>query len=87
MSQAKVDRYKEEKKNRKQIMAKEKREWTMVKVGGGLLAALIVAWIGFSVYQTVTAPTQPDTNTPVEVTDYTVNTDALTDYISSLSAD
>jgi len=87
MSQAKVDRYKEEKKNRKQIMAKEKREWAMMKAGGGLLALLVVAWIGFSVYQTVTAPKETDTNTPVEVTDYTVNTDALTDYISSLSAD
>ena len=86
MSQAKVDRYKEEKKNRKQIMAKEKREWAMIKAGGGILAALIVAWIGFSVYQTINAPKEPE-NTPIEVTDYTVNTDALNDYISSLNAD
>ena len=86
MSQAKVDRYKEEKKNRKQIMAKEKREWAMMKAGGGILAAAVVAWIGFSVYQTVTAPKATD-NTQIEVTDYTVNTDALSDYISSLSAD
>lgn len=86
MSQAKVDRYKEEKKNRKEIMAKEKREWTMVKVGGGLLAALIVAWIGFSVYQTIKAP-KAEENTPITVTDYTVNTDALSDYIDGLTAD
>ncbi|MBO7709989.1 MAG: hypothetical protein J6S83_05945 [Lachnospiraceae bacterium] len=86
MSQAKVDRYKEEKKNRKQIMAKEKREWAMIKAGGGILAALVVAWIGFSVYQTINAPKEPE-NTPIVVTDYTVNTDALNDYISSLNAD
>ena len=86
MSQAKVDRYKEEKKNRKQIMAKEKREWAMIKAGGGILAALVVAWIGFSVYQTINAPKELE-NTPIVVTDYTVNTDALNDYISSLNAD
>ena len=85
MSQAKVDRYKEEKKNRKQIMAKEKREWAMLKFCGGVLAVVIVAWIGFSVYQTVNPPAAVDTQ--IQVTNYTVNTDALSDYISGLSAD
>ena len=39
MSQAKVDRYKEEKKNRKKIMAKEKRMRIAGYVAGCLVAA------------------------------------------------
>lgn len=85
MSQAKVDRYKEQKKNRKQIMAREKREWALVKAGGALLGLLIAVWICLSVVQTINAPKATDGNTPVEVTDYTVNVEALDDYISSLS--
>ncbi len=86
MSQAKVDRYKEEKKNRKAIMAKEKREWAMVRTGGAVLACLIVGWIGFSVYQSFNAP-KAEAETPIEVTDYTVDVGALDDYIQTLSED
>ena len=42
MSQAKVDRYKEEKKNRKKIMAKEKRMRIAGYVAGCLVAAGIM---------------------------------------------
>ena len=49
MSQAKVDRYKEEKRNRAKIMAKEKREWMLMKIGGAVLALAIVGWAGGSV--------------------------------------
>lgn len=87
MSQAKVDRYKEEKKNRKQIMAREKREWAMLKAGGAVIACLVVGWIGFSVYQSVNAPKAADTNTPIEVTDYTVNMDAIDNYLQTLTQD
>ena len=44
MSQAKVDRYKEEKKNRKKIMAKEKRMRIAGYVAGCLVAAGIIGW-------------------------------------------
>jgi len=88
MSQAKVDRYKEEKRNRQQIMKKEKREEMLFKAGGAVLGLMLVAWLGFSVVQSVKG-TKPDTaaNTPIEVENYTVNTDALTEYINGLSAD
>ena len=46
MSQAKVDRYKEEKKNRKKIMAKEKRMRIAGYVAGCLVAAGIIGWGG-----------------------------------------
>ena len=41
MSQAKVDRYKEEKKNRKQIMAREKRNWFLTQLCLALVGLLI----------------------------------------------
>ena len=85
MSQAKVDRYKEEKKNRQAIMKKQKMEWMMTKICGGVIAAVLVVWVGFSIYQTATVKPADTATQTVEVTDYTVNMDALEDYINSLS--
>ena len=48
MSQAKVDRYKEEKKNRKEIMAKEKRKRMIGKIAGCAIVLALVGWIGYS---------------------------------------
>ena len=45
MSQEKVNRYKEEKANRKQNIVKEKRKRTLNKVVGVLLAVVIVGWV------------------------------------------
>ena len=88
MSQEKVDRYKEEKKNRAKIMAKEKREWMMVKLGGCVLAVAIVAWIGVSVYYNINQkPADETTQTVEEKPTYTVNTGALDDYLEGLSLD
>ena len=55
MSQAKVDRYKEEKKNRKKIMAKEKRMRIAGYVAGCLVAAGIIGWAGYSGYSSLNA--------------------------------
>ena len=81
MSQAKVDRYKEEKKNRKKIMAKEKRQWMFTQAALGLVGIAIVAWIGISAYQ---AFTTPPADAPVEVKNYTVDNSALDEYLDSL---
>lgn len=53
MSQAKVDKYKEYKANRKAILAKQKREKKLAAIGGWALLALIVAGIigGIVYYQ------------------------------------
>ena len=48
MSQAKVDKYKKEKANRKEIMAKEKRQKSITKFCAGVICGLLVAWIGVS---------------------------------------
>lgn len=88
MSQAKVDRYKEEKRNRAKIMAKEKREWMMMKVGGAILGLAILGWAGGSVYYNVKHPATEETTQEVEEKPtYTVNTSALEDYLDSLELD
>lgn len=81
MSQAKVDRYKEEKRNREKIMKKQKMEWMLTKVGLAVFGVAIVGWAGFSVYQNVTST--PKTVTVTE--NYTVNTSSLDDYLNGLS--
>lgn len=78
MSQAKVDRYKEEKKNRAKIMKKEKREMLLLKAAGTLVAVALVGWIGFSVYQNVHVE-------PAHT--YQVKTEALDNYLNGLSSD
>ena len=50
MSQAKVDRYKEEKANRKKIMRREKIANKLRKCVVGLVAIALVFWIGYSAY-------------------------------------
>ena len=77
MSQAKVDRYKEEKKNRKQTMKKEKRNRVLARTVGVIIAAAIVCWIGFSGYSYYQEK-KPTTKTEISMT-------ALNDYLSSLS--
>ncbi|MCC8067548.1 MAG: hypothetical protein LIO94_10705 [Clostridiales bacterium] len=84
MSQEKVDRYKEQKKNRAKIIKKEKRQWMLTKAGMGLVAVLLVAWVGVSVYNYT--GTSDDTST-VDLPTYTVNTTALDDYTSMLTAE
>ena len=50
MSQEKVDRYKQEKANRKQNMAKEKLKKKLYVAAGAVIGALAIVWIGFSFY-------------------------------------
>ena len=78
MSQAKVDRYKEEKKNRKQTIKREKRNRILERTVGVLIAAAIVCWIGFSGYSYYQEK-KPTTKTELSMT-------ALNDYLSSLSS-
>ena len=48
MSQAKVDQYKKEKANRKEILAKEKRQKAIMKICASAVLVVLVAWIGIS---------------------------------------
>ena len=78
MSQAKVDRYKEEKKNRKQTIKKEKRNRVLGRTLGVVIAAAIVCWIGFSGYSYYQEK-KPMTKTELSMT-------ALNEYMSNLSS-
>ncbi len=82
MSQAKVDRYKEEKKNRAKLIQKEKRQLAAMKAGVSVVAIALVAWVGVSIYNGM----QPD-ESAVEKPNYTVNTSALDDFITDLAAE
>ena len=59
MSQEKVERYKKEKANRKQIMRKEKIQNTVRKCIVSVIGILLVCWIGYSAYDIY------DSNKPV----------------------
>ncbi len=52
MSQEKVDRYKKEKANRKQIMRREKMANLLRKCVVGIVGLILVGWIGYSAYGT-----------------------------------
>lgn len=79
MSQAKVDRYKEEKANRKKIMAKEKRKHIAAVICGWVIAIAVVGWAGYSAYRTY------ENNKPME-TIY-ANLDAINDYVNGLDVE
>lgn len=83
MSQAKVDRYKEEKRNRAKIIKKEKRQWMATKLGMYLVGLVLVAWVGVSVYNGVTTKDASEIVKPT----YTVDTTALDDFMTDLTAD
>ena len=83
MSQAKVDRNKEQKRNVKKIMAQERRSWMLTQAVLYAIIAAVVIWIAVALYQAVKAPSATDTSS-VQSVSYTVDTSALDDYIASL---
>ena len=76
MSQEKVDRYKEKKRNRKAIEAKKKREVLLTKLCAGLLVLALVGWLGYSVYNVY------DSNKPQQTAE--IDYSAITNYQQSL---
>lgn len=79
MSQAKVDKYKAEKANRKETVAKEKRNKMLMKVATGVVFAGLAVWVGFSAVDFVKE------NRPVET--IFAQTGALDDYLNELYAE
>lgn len=75
MSQEKVNKYKEEKANRKEIMAKEKKQKNTIKLVAGIVALVLVCWLGYSVFDMAT---RPDTSN-VEI-----DSTALDEYLGTL---
>ena len=79
MSQAKVDQYKQDKANRKKIIAKEKRFHVYRVVATLAVFAAILGWAGTSAYSYY------EKNKPAKT--YEVSTDAVSDYLNTLSTE
>lgn len=75
MSQAKVDKYKEEKKNRAKIMKKQKRNRIVAQVVACVIGVLLIGWAGVSLYQNYK---------PVVKNTYSVDMEAVEDYMTGL---
>lgn len=79
MSQEKVNRYKEEKANRKEILKKQKMKARAVKGACVVVLALIAGWIGYSVYDVAT-----ESKADKEIV---VNLDSINQYMADISSD
>lgn len=80
MSQKKVLEYKEEKKNRKEIMAKKKRQAVLGKVVATVAVIAVVGVIGFAVVNNASSKGKgTDANT--------VSLSSLNNYVSTLNID
>ena len=93
MSQEKVDRYKQEKVNRKQIMRKQKLMNNMRKGVLVVVALALIGWLGYSAYDIyvnynlavqagITVSRIDEERTVSEV-----NYDAVSDYLNGLNAE
>lgn len=78
MSQAKVDRYKEQKANRKQIVKKEKAKRLITNICAAVVAVGIIGWIGYSSYSSAQADKEV-VRTTVEA-----DTTAIDDFLNGL---
>ena len=79
MSQEKVDRYKQEKANRKKIMRKQKAMSIVRKAVLSVAALALVAWLGYSAYDMY--------ESGKERVVAEVNYDVITNYLNGLAAD
>lgn len=80
MSQEKVDRYKQEKANRKKTLKQQKIKTKILSFFGTVLCIAIVGWIGYSGYgyyqaQKAANPTQTE-----------IDLSAVDDYLNDLSS-
>lgn len=78
MSQEKVDRYKEYKANKKEILKKEKRMRKIEYTVAVVVLVAVIGWLGYSVYDTATDPANQ------EKVEYTLDTTAVDDYIDTV---
>lgn len=78
MSQAKVDRYKAEKANRKEIMKKEKRMKIVRNTTTTIVCVALIGWIGYSGWNSYM------NNQPAESAE--VDYAAVSEYLSDMYA-
>ncbi len=78
MSQEKVDRYKEYKANKQKIWKKEKRVRRLEYIAALVVAAALLGWFGFSVYQKVSDPGEQSAQV------YTMDTTSVDEYLQGI---
>ncbi len=83
MSQAKVDKRKQEKLHRKEIMRKQKIKHYAALCLTAVIGIGIVGYIGYSAYDAAKGTNTSTTSTET----VEVNMDAISDFTSSLSSD
>ncbi len=76
MSQEKVDFYKKQKANRKDLMKKEKRNRVLRITLAVVIIAAALGWFGYSVYQN---------SKPVETINVETNYNAIDTYLNGLT--
>lgn len=77
MSQAKVDRYKKEKANRKKTIARNKLKARIATVCTCAVVAGLVGWAGYGIYENY------ENNKPAET--FYCTTSAIDDYLASIN--
>ena len=75
MSQEKVNQYRENKKNRKEIAKKAKQKSMITKISVGVVGAVLVAWVGYSAVVTIQNAEGPAVS---------VDTTAVSEYVNGL---
>lgn len=79
MSQEKVERYKKEKANRRQILKKEKAKAMTARIIGAAICIALIGWIGYSGYN------KWESSKPAKTTEITM--ESLSEYINGLAAE
>lgn len=79
MSQAKVEKYKKEKANRKKTLARDKAKRLAGRVCAWIILAAIVGWAGYSGYRYY------ESKKPVET--YYTDLSPVSDYLESLDTE
>ncbi|MCI9176284.1 MAG: hypothetical protein HFH49_15385 [Lachnospiraceae bacterium] len=81
MSQKKVDQYKKEKANRKQIMKREKMKRRAAAACGTVVSIAVIGWVGYSAFGYFH---QKDAENPTQTE---VDLSSLTEYLSGLQTE
>ena len=75
MSQEKVNQYKESKKNRKEMVKKEKQKTLITKLAAAVVGLALLVWLGYSAVVSVQNSQGPAV---------TVDTSAVTEYLDTV---
>ena len=78
MSQQKVDKYKQDKANRSQLIKKQKRNFRIEIIAITAVVVGLLGWFGVSYYERLETAKPP--------TEYPISSGAIDDYLSDLDA-